>query len=91
MIIHKQVLPFFINEAIRLVVPVGAQILDYQMQHSMAVFWYMYEERTDAATEERLIFITGTGHRFIFGAPMNHVRTLQYAGHVWHIFEQAVK
>ena len=74
--------------------PVGAEILDIQMQHGQPRLWALVDP-TETEPEERVFRMTGTG--WPIDAPidenMRHVATVQADDGmlVWHFFEEVKK
>jgi hypothetical protein len=67
--------------------PIGAKILDAQVQHGVICLWALCDE--NAEKENRHIMIFGTGE-VIPDDPGKYIATVQKEGGklIWHIFEQ---
>lgn len=66
--------------------PIGAHVLDVQLQHGNISLWALVDP--DAERETRTFVIVGTGHEFTATSTI-HIATIQsVAGQlVWHVFE----
>lgn len=85
--IWKFQLPTSSTNPIVLTMPVGAEILDVQMQAGIPTLWALVDTRIDVET--RRFEIYGTGHA-LPDAHRRHVGTVQEGPLVWHVFEQLV-
>ena len=76
-----------VGDTFTLDIPVAAQILTVQIQHSEIVLWALVDPTIQ--TERRKFRVVGTGYNIKYGAPMNYIGTVQlYGGDiVLHIFE----
>jgi len=67
-----------------IVMPVGAQILDVQMQNGNPQIWAMVEEPKEV--ENREFTLVGTGSP-IMEEDLTYIATFQVGVFVWHLFE----
>lgn len=65
--------------------PVGAEVLDAQLQRGQLVLWAIVDP--DAETEQRLFRVCMTGETVSRPERLRHISTLQYHEFVYHIFE----
>jgi hypothetical protein len=85
-IIYKY--PFKINEIdfTEIEMPIGAIILDIQMQNNECVLWAIVD--INHACEKRKFVSIMTGHEFNYSYGMIHIKTfIHHTGLVFHIFE----
>ena len=82
--VYKYTLDWFDYK--RLMLPVGAQILHFDVQHGEPQIWALVEP--EATMIERTFRLAGTGHA-ITEQSLNHIgSTLMMNGKlVWHLFE----
>ena len=67
--------------------PVGAEILDVQMQNGNIEAWALVDA-DQYMNKERTFFTVGTGQLFPYdNVPIEHLGTVQNNGKVWHVFE----
>lgn len=64
--------------------PVGARILDAQMQGRQMAVWAEVDE--GAETEVRVFHVRGTGHIPPLEEGARHVATMQEGPFVWHLY-----
>lgn len=80
--------PLDFATGIRLNMPVGAKILDAQMQDDKITLWALVNTSNDV--EKRSFAIVGTGwdldEEFLSKGPV-YIATVQKGAYVWHIFE----
>lgn len=88
--VHKFPLP--VQPIAELIMPEGAKVIhaDYQQSEwdwgpQAIMVWALVDDT--AAMEERLFFVTGTGHPVPEG--VEHVATVQISQYVWHVWEPA--
>ncbi len=80
--IFKYTLDYGIGKSTRLMVPVGAKVLTFQMQGDNIVGWF--EVFSKAKMHEVEFGIIGTGHEIPDFA--TYVATVQDGPFVWHIY-----
>jgi len=68
--------------------PIGAKILDVQVQHGGICLWALCDENAEKESRHFLIFGTGEGN--LPDYPGEYIATVQKEGGslIWHIFEQ---
>ena len=66
--------------------PVGATILCAKMQNSHLCLWADVDP--ERGTEERFIYVYGTGHEMYYKIPQRYISTVQDREFVWHVYEQ---
>jgi len=67
--------------------PLGAELLDVQMQDDHMMLWVLQDPH-GYETEERRIHVIGTGW-MLPQVGLRHVGTVQqFTGLVWHVFEE---
>lgn len=68
--------------------PIGAEILAVQLQDTQPCLWAIVD--TEAAREDRVIEIHGTGNRMYqdMGVQHKYIGTVQQPPLVWHVFER---
>lgn len=84
-VIHK----YELNGPVTMIdLPVGAEILDVQMQHDQMVLWACHS-RDKAYMQQHQFFAVNTGSSFMFpGRMRRYIATItSSAGVVWHVFE----
>ena len=79
--------PIHITDEIRLEMPMGATVLDVQMQGSSLCLWALVD--THKPLETRRFRIFGTGNPFDLDDEWawGFIATVQVSPFVWHIFE----
>lgn len=65
--------------------PRGAEIISVQFQHGVMCLWAIVD--SNAAAEQRIIQVFGTGHDFK-AHNRKHLATLVQGAFVWHVFER---
>ena len=81
--LHKYKLPDKLNN---ISMPVGARILDCQMQNGTLFLWAMIDSNAEQHTRTFKIFSTGEDLQHPIG-PEHHVATVQDTESVLHVFE----
>ena len=66
--------------------PLGAEILDIQAQRGILCLWALVDSDTKRASRRRFR-VYGTKHEIDKSANLQHLKTVQTKGFVWHIFE----
>ncbi len=82
--------PLSLTEKQRVEMPLGAQILDVQLQNSSPCLWAIIQTGAEMQTEMRVFETYGTGDPLPNGAGADgpyYVATYQLDGFVWHVFE----
>jgi len=68
-------------------VPKGATILCAQMQNDNLWVWAEVDTNPERETEDRDIYVYGTGHEMYYDIPQRYISTVQDRGFVWHVYE----
>ena len=76
--------PLVITDRQVVSVPVGAQMLDVQMQGDTPCLWAMCREASEP--QPRTIAIYGTGNP-LPATPGRYIATFQESAFVWHVFD----
>lgn len=82
-VIHKQPLQVTDEQVLRL--PVGAVLLDCQLQDKILCIWYLFDQSV-SATNDVTFYVVGTGNPFPDTFPGRYFKTVQVGEFVWHIF-----
>ena len=69
----------------RLIMPIGAKVLDVQLQGGQFMLWALVDADEDR-TSLRTYVLYGTGER-VPENPGRYLATVQYGSEVWHAFE----
>jgi len=79
--------PITTNDCIGLDLPVGAEILDIQIQNDMPCIWALVDP--EAIKVNRTFYIYGTGHVIEYSCSKEYIGTYQLFGGelVFHVFE----
>ena len=80
--------PLEVTDEQEVLLPVGYQILDIQLQEGRPCIWALVDESPIMAKEKVIIECFGTGHE-IKGGPRRYISTIQIhgTGLVFHFFE----
>lgn len=71
-----------------IMMPIGAEILDVQVQNLLPYIWALVDADPNAPIEARMFRWAGTGHQ-IDDSIIDHIGTWQDCGGalIWHLFE----
>lgn len=86
---HRTIWKFPLQLALRQVlrVPRSARILSCQYQGGVLTLWAFVDP--DAAQEDLVVHIVGTGRDMPTNTPLQYLGTVQTEAYVWHVMAEA--